>query len=159
MTSSHRSVCKSITYPPSAEPAERTLSHRSVAHHYLTTLCHHLARRLSNCDWGGQSSSASSCNSVPMSILVKPTTSISTISFAAACRLQLIPLFHRFGFYSCDTSLFVPTGTIFYTSKVSLQCSHPDGRALCVPLSTTSPLVVSMYLLLYFQWSRVPYTR
>lgn len=63
-------------------------------------------------------------NSVPVSILVEPATSISTISFAAAYRLQLNPLFNRFGFYSCDASLSVPTANGFYTSKIALQCSH-----------------------------------
>lgn len=66
-------------------------------------------------------------DSAPVSILAKPMTSISTISLAAACQLQLLPLFNRVGFYSCNASLFVPTSNYLYTSKISLQCSRTSG--------------------------------
>ena len=108
-------------------------SHMTLAHSSDPILCHHLTfsyllrssppqlRRKMKMLVG-------LINSIPVLILVKLMTSTSTISLAAAYRLQLLPLFNRFGFYSCNTSLFVPTNNGFYTSKVCLQCSHSSGE-------------------------------
>jgi hypothetical protein len=69
--------------------------------------------------------------SIPVSVAVEPTTATSTILFSTVYRLQLLvlPKFDRFGLYTCDTSLSVPTRTGFYTSKLFLRCSHTPGES------------------------------
>ena len=62
--------------------------------------------------------------SSPVSVLVEPTTSRSAIALSLVYRLQLLPLFDRFGHYTCDITLSVPTCSGCYTSKLSLECSH-----------------------------------
>jgi len=64
-----------------------------------------------------------------VSISVEPNTSRSTIALSSAYRLELLPVFDRFGHYICDTSLSVPTRNGFYTSKVLLECSHTPKDA------------------------------
>ena len=68
-------------------------------------------------------------NSIPVSIVVQPRTPTSTITLSAAYRLQLLPLFDRFGVYTCDTSFSVPIGNGYHTSKPSLQCPHASGES------------------------------
>ena len=68
-------------------------------------------------------------NSVPVSVAVQPATSTSTITLSAAFQHQLLPIFDRFGLYTCNISLSVPTNNGFYTSKLSLQCSHTPGES------------------------------
>ncbi|KAF9648364.1 hypothetical protein BDM02DRAFT_2301750 [Thelephora ganbajun] len=67
--------------------------------------------------------------SSPVSVSVEPTASWSTIALGSAYRLQLLPLFDHFGRYRCDFPLSVPTRSGFYTSEVSLECSHTPGDA------------------------------
>ena len=67
--------------------------------------------------------------SSPVSISVVPTVSRSTITLSSVYRLQLLPLFDRFGRYACDVCFSVPTSGGFYTSKISLECSHVTGDA------------------------------
>ena len=67
--------------------------------------------------------------SIPVSVAVEPTTATSTILLSAVYRLQLLPKFDCFSLYTCDTLLSVPTRTGFYTSKLSLQCSHTPGES------------------------------
>jgi len=67
--------------------------------------------------------------SSPVSISVDPTAAQSTIALSSVHRLKLLPLFNRFGRYVCDIPLSIPTRGGFYTSKVSLECSHEPGDA------------------------------
>ena len=67
-------------------------------------------------------------SSVPVSVTIQPGVPTSTITLSAAYRLELLPLFDRSGLYTCNTSLSVPTNNGFYTSKVTLQCSHTPGE-------------------------------
>ena len=60
-----------------------------------------------------RSSSARDCN-----------VNASTIALSAVYCLQFLPLFGRSGLHACDVSLSVPTSGGFYTSSLSLQCSH-----------------------------------
>jgi len=62
--------------------------------------------------------------SSPISISVEANASRSTITLSSVYQLQLLPLFDRFGRYTCEIPLSVPTRNGFYTSKVSLECSH-----------------------------------
>ena len=68
-------------------------------------------------------------NSSSVSVSVEPNTPLSTIALSSAHRLELLPLFNRFGRYACDITLSVPTRGGFYTSNVSLGCSHAPGGA------------------------------
>ena len=68
-------------------------------------------------------------NSLSVSISIEPTASRSTITLSLVYRLGLAPLFNRFGRYTCDTSVSVPTRGGFYTSKFSFECSHAPGDA------------------------------
>lgn len=63
-------------------------------------------------------------NSSSVSISVEPNAPRSMIAFASAFRLGLLPLFDRRGCSVCEASLSVPTRSGFYTSKISLECSH-----------------------------------
>ena len=67
--------------------------------------------------------------SSPVSISVEPTAARSAIALSSAHRLKLLPLFNRFGHYVCDIPLSIPTRSGFYTSKISLECSHEPGTA------------------------------
>ena len=68
-------------------------------------------------------------NSVTVSVAIRPTIPTSTITLSAVYRLQLIPIFDRFGLLLCDTPLSVPTANGFYTSKLSLRCCHNSGES------------------------------
>ena len=68
-------------------------------------------------------------NSFPVSMVVQPMTTMSTITFSAAYRLGLLPLFDRYGHYACDIHLSVPTNGGFYTSRKSLRCCHVSGES------------------------------
>lgn len=63
-------------------------------------------------------------NSSIVSVVIEPTTTTSTITLSAIYRLGLLPVFNRFGQYTCDTSLSVPTHDGFYTSGMFLRCCH-----------------------------------
>ena len=63
-------------------------------------------------------------NSSPVSLEVQPTAVRSTIALAVVYRLQLLPKFDRFGHYTCDSALSVPTSNGFYTSRTPLLCSN-----------------------------------
>ena len=62
-----------------------------------------------------------------VSVSVEPTASRSAIALSSAYRLQLLPLFDRFGRYACDVTLSVPTRSGSYTSRVSLECLHESN--------------------------------
>lgn len=68
-------------------------------------------------------------NSSTVSVVVEPMTTMSTISLSPVYRLGLLPLFNRFGRYSCETSLSVPTNGGFYTCRMSLNCCHAPGES------------------------------
>ncbi|KAF9786787.1 hypothetical protein BJ322DRAFT_1217792 [Thelephora terrestris] len=59
-----------------------------------------------------------------ISISVEPDVSQSTITLSSVYQLDLLPLFDRFGRYTCEIPLSVPTRNGSYTSKVSLECSY-----------------------------------
>ena len=59
-------------------------------------------------------------NSSPIPVSIEPDTPPSTIALSSAHRLQLLPIFNRFGRYACDVALSVPTRGGSYTSNVSL---------------------------------------
>ena len=67
--------------------------------------------------------------SSPVSVSVEPDVSRSTLALSSAYKLQLLPLFDRFGRYACDIPISIPTRGGFYTSKVSLECSHEPRDA------------------------------
>ena len=67
--------------------------------------------------------------STSVSVSVEPNTSLSTIALSSAYRLQLSPLFNRFGRYVCDIPLSIPTRSGFFTSNISLECSHAQTDA------------------------------
>lgn len=66
-------------------------------------------------------------NSSCVSVEVQPATSASTITLAAVYNLGLLPKLDRFGRYTCDVPLSIPTHTGFYTCQMPLQCSHARG--------------------------------
>jgi hypothetical protein len=58
-----------------------------------------------------------------VSVSIEPNVSRSTISLSSVYRLQLLPLFDRYGRYLCEVPVCVPTRGGFYTSKIPLECS------------------------------------
>jgi hypothetical protein len=56
-----------------------------------------------------------------------PVASRSTITLSSVHWLQLLPPFDCFGRYVCDIPLSTPTRGGFYTSRLSLGCSHTPG--------------------------------
>jgi hypothetical protein len=64
-----------------------------------------------------------------ISVSIEPTASRSTVSLGFLYRLQLLPIFDRYGRYVCEIPVCVPTRGGFYTSNLSLQCSHATGNA------------------------------
>ena len=68
-------------------------------------------------------------NSSTVSVAVQPTAAASTIALSAVYRLNLIPTFDRFGRYTCDAPLSVPTSNGFYTFRMPLKCHHVPGES------------------------------
>ena len=63
-----------------------------------------------------------------VSVVVQPTTTISTIALSTVFRLGLVPLFNRSGHYTCEVFLSIPTIDGFYTSRTYLRCCHVSGN-------------------------------
>ena len=82
-------------------------------------------------------------NSNSVSISVEPTTSISMISFAAAYRLQLLPLFNRFGFTAVTRMSLRLPGVVesLSTSTTALSdftiADSADDEAIAEPETVT----------------------
>ena len=68
-------------------------------------------------------------NSSTVSVDIQPTATTSTIALATVYQLGLLPEFDRYGRYTCDPSLSVPTNNGFYTSRTPLLCSHVSGES------------------------------
>jgi len=68
-------------------------------------------------------------NSSTVSVDILPVSPTSTIALATVYRLGLLPKFDRFGRYTCDPQLSVPTSSGFYTSRTPLRCSHTLGES------------------------------
>ena len=64
-----------------------------------------------------------------VSVDIQPTATTSTIALATVYRLGLLPDFDRYGRYTCDSSVSVPTKNGFYTSRTHLRCSHVSGES------------------------------
>ena len=67
--------------------------------------------------------------SSPISVSVELAVSRSTNILSSAYHLQLLLTLGHRGRYVCDTCLFVPTRSGFYTFKISLECVHSPGGA------------------------------
>jgi len=77
-------------------------------------------------------------NSFPVSVVVQPMTNISTITFSAVYQLGFLPLLDRYGHYTCETHLSVPTDNGFYTSWASLRCCHAGESDIVLGLDWVS---------------------
>lgn len=64
-----------------------------------------------------------------VSVSIEPNVSRSVIPLSSVYELQLLPLLDRFGHYFCEIPLSVPTRSGFFTSNLSLECSHPSSDA------------------------------